>query len=114
MVTVESTGSSSSVDRAMNEVLSAEREARDAVERCRAEAVRILAAAEEGARRIAQRTEDRVKLAGRVADQAVERALRELQGTEDGPAAAVSDAEAREPLDRAVHDLVEEILGAER
>jgi len=114
MVTSERIGDSDSVDRAMSQVLLAEREARDAVSRCRDEAAQILAAAEEDTRRIADRAEDRVKLAARLADRAVELTLQELQGSEPGSAPAGSEADVRDRLDRAVDDLVEEILGAER
>jgi len=94
----------------MSQVLLAEREARDAVERCRAEAVQILAEAEEGVRRIAYRAEVRIKLAARIADRAVGRTLRERQDTL-GSAAAVSQAEACELLDRVVDELADEIVG---
>ena len=104
-------GVSDSVDQAMNQVLAAEREARDVVERCRAEAVRILAAAEERARRIAQRTERRIQLAHRIADQSLEHALRELRGPRSGPEPAMPEAVVRALQDRAVDDLVAEILG---
>jgi len=105
------TGQSESVDQVMNQVLLAEREAREAVARCRSEAAQIRVAAEEDARRIADRTEGRIKLAGHIADRAVERTLRGLQGTEPGAAAAVPEGEVRELLDRAVDGLVDEILG---
>lgn len=95
----------------MSQVLQAEREASDAVERCRAEAAQILAEAEEGAHRIAQRTEGRIKLAGRIADQAVERTLREQQDPGLRSAASVSEDEARELLAAAVDDLADEIVG---
>jgi vacuolar-type H+-ATPase subunit H len=94
----------------MNEVLSAEREARDAVERRRSEAAQILAAAEEGARRIAQRTEGRVRLINRIADEAVERARREIQGSRSDFALAVPEAEVHELLERALDALVDEIV----
>ena len=71
-----------SVDRAMNRVLLAEQEARDAVEQCRAEAARIIAEAEERARGFSQRAERRIKLAHRIADRAVERALQGLSGSD--------------------------------
>jgi len=99
------------VDQAINQVLAAERDAREAVERCRAEAEAILAAAEERVGRIGRSTERRVRAAHRTADRAVERALKELLGAdvgEDDHAAAVAD-EAR--VDRAVETLADEIVG---
>jgi len=111
MAAGERAGYSNSVDQAMNQVLEAEREARDAVERCRAEAARILAAAEEGVRRIDQRAERRIKLVDRMADRAVERARQELEGRRSSLELAMPEVEIRELLDCAVDDLVEEILG---
>lgn len=101
---------SGSVDRVMNQVLSAEQEARMAVERCRAEAARILADAEERARRIGHRTERRIRLAHRIADRAVKREQKGLRGSDPGFGPEVSAGEAREVLDGAVDALVEEML----
>ena len=99
------------VDRAMNEVLAAEQTAREAVDRCRAEADAVLAAAEERARRIVRRTEHRIKAAHRTADGGVDRVLRELFRTEPGagPGSAV-DAEAAR-IARAVERLAKEMIG---
>jgi len=105
-------GYASSVDQVMSQVLVAERDARDAVARCRSEAVQILAAAEESVRCIAERAEGRVKLIHRIADQAAERALQEIHGTESGLVSAPPDADVRDLLDRAVEELVDEILSA--
>jgi vacuolar-type H+-ATPase subunit H len=77
---------SASVDQAINQVLVAERDAREAVERCRGEAAAIHAAAQERAREIGQRTERRVKAARRTADRAVERALKGLLSADPGAA----------------------------
>ena len=99
-----------SVDRAMNQVLLAEQEARDAVEQCRAEAARIRAEAEERARRIAQGAERRIRLAHRIADRAVARAQQRLRGPDSGSGLAIPTREARALLERAVDALVEEIL----
>ena len=103
---------SDSVDLAINQVLSAERDARAAVEVCQEEARRILAEAEEYGRRISQRTERRVKAAHRTADAAVERALQGLMKAE-GRAATSHAAEANEErLGHAVDLLVDEMVGA--
>jgi regulator of protease activity HflC (stomatin/prohibitin superfamily) len=99
-----------SVDRVINQVLVAEREARSAVGRCRAEAARLLAEAEERSRRIVQWTERRIKLAHRIADHGVERALGELRGQGSGSGSLIPMGDSREVLARAVDDLVDEIL----
>lgn len=99
------------VDEAINQVLKAERDAREAVERCRSEAAIILAVAEDRVRRITQRAEQRAKAAHRLADRAVECALRELLGGEGGeePGQTTSLDEAR--VTHAVEVLVEELMG---
>ena len=101
------------VDQAINQVLAAEREASEAVARCRAEAERIRTAAEERARALAERTERRIQVTHWIADRAVERALAELRerGTRqaDRTREALDDAH----LERALDALVEEIVGAE-
>ena len=113
MATGEQAGYSDSVDQAMNQVLLAEREARDAVARCRSEAARILAAAEEDVRRIVERTEGRVSLASRIADRTVDLAVREPRGPEAGPASPGPETDVQDLLERAVDGLVDEILGEE-
>ncbi len=101
------------VDRAFNRVLAAEAEAREQVEECRRQAAAILAAAEEQARRIASRADRRVRRAHRIADAGVEGALAELHAAtvEAVPENPEGDALAR--LDRAIDDLVSEILAPE-
>ena len=99
------------VDLAMNQVLAAEQEAREAVTACGEEARKILAQAEELARGISRRTERRVKAAHRIADQAVERALGDLSdwGSDAGDPGALDAGEER--LERALDRLVDEIVG---
>ena len=99
------------VDRVMNQVLAAEQEAREAIEQCREQAARILSEAQEQARRIGHRTERRIRLTHHIADQAVDRALRELRGPEFSQVPDIPEGEAAEVLDRAVDALVDEILG---
>ena len=99
------------VDRVMNQVLEAEEEARKAVEQCRAQATRIVADAEENVRRIARRTERRIKQTNRIADLAVDRALHKLYISESGQATKTPKREAATMLDRVVDVLVDEILG---
>lgn len=99
-----------SVDRVMNQVLLAEQDARNAVEKCRAEAARILAEAEERARRVEKGAEFRIRLAHRIADRAVERAKRGLRKRDSGSRSEIPTREARELVDRAVDAIVDEIL----
>lgn len=98
------------VDRVINQVLEAERQAREAVEQCRKEAGRIVADAQEGARSIERRTEDRIRLTHKLADRAVERSLGKLRAPRPGSGSAVPEGEARDLVDRAVDALVDEIL----
>lgn len=98
------------VDGAIDQVLAAEREARAAVASCRAEANRILTAAEEKARRIDQRTEARIGRAHRIADQAVERALAALERTAAEGVFEPPHVRVQWLLERAVDGLVDEIL----
>lgn len=101
------------VDRAFNRVLAAETQARELVEACRKQAAATLAAAEERARRIASRADRRVRLAHRIADAGVERALAELLAApvEAGPMGLQGGALER--IDRAIGDLIAEILAPE-
>ena len=101
---------SDSVDEVINQVLAAERAAGDAVDRCRAEAAQVLAEAEETVRRIATRTERRIKLAHRTADEAVERTLRDLQDPGLVSADEAPDVGGDGLVDRAVDQLVAEML----
>lgn len=106
-----STPESGSVDDAINHVLAAERDARQVVDECRAEGARILAAAEERARSISQRTEKRIKAAHLIADRQVARALAELRG---GPSLSTDNGKAVPESERllgAVDALVDEIIG---
>jgi regulator of protease activity HflC (stomatin/prohibitin superfamily) len=106
------------VDEAMNRVLAAERDARQAVAECRAEAARLVAEAEARARALGGRSEARIRLAHRVADTAIARALAELAEVppvSDLDRAAEGDpdrgAAIPEPLARSLETLVTEILG---
>lgn len=111
-----------SVDEAMNLVLAAERDARLAVAECRSEAARLIAEAEARARALAGRSEARIKLAHRIADAAIARALAELAEVapdpglvlgSNGASRGVSGESAAipEPLSRALERLAGEILG---
>lgn len=100
------------VDLAINRVLEAEREARDQVEQCRAQAARLLAAAEDRSRRIARRAEQRIHAAHRVADQGVAAALQAM--AEHEPIDRTADAGADALVDRAAGILADEIIGVPR
>jgi regulator of protease activity HflC (stomatin/prohibitin superfamily) len=115
----ESQAGQISVDQAMNLVLAAERDARLAVDECRAEAARIIAHAETRARALSGRSEARIKAAHRIANAAIARALADLvevpAGVElDEPVeGAPHDVAAiPEALAKAVETLAGEILGA--
>lgn len=99
-----------SVDRAINQVLTAEREAREAVEQCRARAAQVVAEAEDRARAVAKRTERRIKQAHRIADMAVERALKELLGKAPRAVVGASRSPGAKGSDRAVEVLADEIM----
>ena len=103
-----------SVDLAINRVLAAEREAREAVEQCRAEAALILNAAEERARAVTSRTERRIKAVHRIADRAVERALSELRKEPGDEVVPEEAGRAGGRLERALDVLVCEIVGGGR
>jgi F0F1-type ATP synthase membrane subunit b/b' len=99
-----------SVDRAINQVLTAEREAREAVEQCRARAAQVVAEAEDRARAVAKRTERRIKQAHRIADMAVERALKELLGKAPRAIVGASRSPGAKGSDRSVEVLADEII----
>lgn len=109
----EQAAASPSVDEAMNLVLRAERDARAAVETCRAEAAAMVAAAEERAKRVAEAADRRIRAAHQLADRAVEQAVKALLGTEP-QAPLASPGEGGGELDRAVAALADEIIGARR
>ncbi len=99
------------VDQAFNRVLASEAAAREVVEGCRQEATAILAAAEERARRLAKETDRRVRLAHRIADAQVERALSVLLRSVPADTAEDLSAQSLSSLERAIATLADEILG---
>jgi F0F1-type ATP synthase membrane subunit b/b' len=107
-----SKGEADQVDSAINRVLAAEAQAREAVEACRVRAAAILAEAEERAQQVAARADRSVRLAHRLADASVERALKQLLA--HGPAHADAGLEigAGGGLEAAVAALADEITGA--
>jgi hypothetical protein len=101
------------VDRAFNLVLAAESEARQRVEACRGEAAALVAAATERARRIADLADRRMRLAHRVADQGVERAVALLLSGSPALGGEPGSGESDGRLERALAALADEILGLE-
>lgn len=76
------------VDRAINRVLQAEAEAREAVAQCRERAESILAQADTECREITRRAEARLQLTQRIADRGIARALDELRAPLTSPQAS--------------------------
>jgi hypothetical protein len=99
------------VDEAMNRVLAAEREARQAVEASRAQAAAIVAAAEETAAAIGRRAERHIRTAHQIADRAVERALAELAATRPIGSEPAPPTGEPQRLGRPVAALADELVG---
>jgi vacuolar-type H+-ATPase subunit H len=99
------------VDLAINSILAAEQDARDAVENCRGQAARILAAAEARVREIGQRTERRMKAAHRIADESVARSLGLLGEGDSRNVSKTAEGRSSDLVERAVDSLVDEMLG---
>lgn len=102
---------SGKVEAAMNRVLAAEEQAQLTLERCRAEAEELIAAADAKASRISARTEERLKAAHRIADAMIERTLAAL---ENGEATPDADERVRGRLEAAIAALADEIVGVAR
>jgi regulator of protease activity HflC (stomatin/prohibitin superfamily) len=90
-------GGDPTVDLAINRVLGAEAEARDAIADCRRQAEALLARAEADARRIAERAERRIRDAQAIADRGIARALAALRESAAAePGVGAPDAERLE------------------
>jgi vacuolar-type H+-ATPase subunit H len=102
----------SEVEDAIATVLRAERDAEEAVERCRADCAAEVARAREGAAGIAARTERRITALNTRISSTIDRRVRELE--------ALSESDVRNgegdaaDLDRAAAALVRELTGAAR
>lgn len=102
-----------SADTAINRVLEAERSAEDAIVVCRGEALGILREARNQARRITNRSEQRVRLVHQLSDQSMERALTAFRAESEVLKAPVHlTPELEQALDQALEQLVLEITGA--
>jgi vacuolar-type H+-ATPase subunit H len=99
------------IDSAFNRVLAAEAAAREGVERCRGEAERLVAAAEQRARRIANRTDERILAVQRIADMGLERALSDLAAAASAGEGEVMDSEIDGRLGAAIAALADEMIG---
>ena len=103
-------GDHDQVDLAINRVLQAEREAREAVARCRREALQSLEAAREQARRIRRRVDQRLILVQKRAEAGVERALSAgRSGGRRTDAAAFPSREQQQRLEAAIEALAAEM-----
>lgn len=99
------------VDPAINRVLAAEAEAREAVAECERQAAELVSRTETRCRLVSQQTERHMQRAQQIADQGVERALAELRA----PLAAAGDSDLSADDDRILalaRALVEELLEA--
>jgi len=101
---------SDAVDRVINQVLATEADARKAIEDCREEAARIVSEAGELVRRLGHRTERRIRLIHRIADDAVGHTIRELQDSESDRVPKFPAGEATDLLDRALDALIDELI----
>ncbi len=104
-------GPKETVDEAINRVLKAEKEARQAVENCRFEARRIVNRARIGASRILERADDRMGLMHRRCEQSVGHRLSELRAEARRiPTQPVLEPDVRERLEAMVRRLAEEMI----
>ena len=104
------TVSNESVEEAINRVLEAEKEARQAVENCRSDARRVVNSARVRAGRILERADHRIGFMHRLCEQSVGRRLAELRAEASRiPGEAVLEAEVQERLEGIVRRLAEEM-----
>lgn len=102
---------SRSPDEAMNTVLRAERDAREAIDACRAEAERTLAEAREQARRIARRTDARISALHTRCTIDLHRRVEAMLDGEREPNTPLPAASEDEVLQAAVDALAAELVG---
>jgi hypothetical protein len=99
------------IDAAFNRALAAEASARESVAACRIEADRLLADAEDHARRLVERTDRRLLAVQRIADTSLQHALSELLDRVAEPLGDGLDAGTDARLNAAVAALADEIIG---
>lgn len=100
------------IDAAFNRALAAEASARESVAACRVEADRLLADAEDHARRLVQRTDRRLLAVQRIADASLQRALSKLLDRVAEPLGDGLDTAADARLNAAIDTLADEMIGA--
>jgi hypothetical protein len=100
------------IDAAFNRALAAEAAARESVSACRIEADRLLADAEDHARRLVERTDRRLLAVQRIADTSLQHALSELLNRVAEPLGEGLDAADDARLDAAIGALADEMIGA--
>ncbi|UHD16917.1 hypothetical protein [Thiocapsa bogorovii] len=100
------------IDAAFNRALAAEAAARESVSACRIEADRLLADAEDHARRLVERTDRRLLAVQRIADTSLQHALSELLDRVVEPLGEGLDAADDARLDAAIGALADEMIGA--
>ncbi len=100
-----------SVDAAFNRILRAEQDAREAVAACRRQADAIIVEAEQAARTIVNRSEERIRGAHAIADRGIERALAALRTPLDSETSRV-DAPSAEEVAALVEILARELTEA--
>ncbi|EGV16034.1 hypothetical protein [Thiocapsa marina] len=100
------------IDAAFNRALAAEASARESVAACRIEADRLLAEAENHARRLVERTDRRLLAVQRIADASLQHALSKLLERVAEPLGDDLDPPAEARLNAAIGALADEMIGA--
>ncbi|WP_296809425.1 hypothetical protein [Thiocapsa sp.] len=100
------------IDAAFNRALAAEASARESVAACRIQADRLLADAEDHARRLVERTDRRLLSVQRIADTSLQHALSDLLDRAAEPLGDGLDASADARLNAAIAALADEMIGA--
>ncbi|HSO81291.1 hypothetical protein [Thiocapsa sp.] len=100
------------IDAAFNRALAAEASARESVAAYRVEADRLLADAEDHARRLVERTDRRLLAVQRIADTSLHHALSELLDRVAEPLGDGLDAAADARLNAAIDALADEMIDA--
>ncbi|MFB1485752.1 MULTISPECIES: hypothetical protein [unclassified Thiocapsa] len=99
------------IDAAFNRALAAEASARESVAACRIQADRVLADAENHARRLVERTDRRLLAVQRIADMSLRHALSDLLDRAAEPVGDDLDTAADARLDAAIGVLADEMIG---
>jgi len=100
------------IDAAFNRALSAEASAREAVEQCRQQADRLVSDADAHARRLVDRTDERIRAVQLIADRRLQNGLDDLLGTVPQTPDTAFDPASELRLDAAITALADEMIGA--